>query len=538
MKRILTRLILIIFLGLLLRSSFLNISPPGFNADEAALGYNAYSLLKTGQDEWGETFPLVFKSFSDYKPGGYVYLAMPFIAIFGLNEFSTRLPSIILGTLSIWLIYLVSKRIFKDEVIALSTAFLLSISPWHIHFSRGAWETNVATFFILLGVYGFIRGLENYRWFFMTAAAFIMSMYTYQSPRLLIPLFALGLAAIYRKKIFTKKIIYVVMFGIALLVPLIFVTVTNKGLARFQGISFFTDVGIEVRMNQDRGEHSDPNTLLGRVYHNKPVSFSLSFLGHYFDHFDPNFLFIKGDQLKRNNLPEMGLLYLFEFITIALGLFYIFSKKNPLIWIILIWLGIAPIASSMTYQTPSALRAENMVIPLILISGVGLGLLINFLVVQRSILKFGALGLGSIFIIFFVFKFIHQYFIHLPQQNALEWQYGFSKLVPKVFSQKDQYEKVIVTTRYDQPYILFLFYSKYDPQKFQQTARSTPPDKFGFSTIGSFDKFEFRTIDPDEVNKTSYRLYIGSKDEIKTEKLDDVIYYPNGEEAFKIISTK
>lgn len=538
MKKSLIALILIIFVGLLLRSSFLNISPPGFNADEAALGYNAYSLLKTGKDEWGETFPLVFKSFSDYKPGGYVYLAMPFIAIFGLNEFSTRLPSIILGTLAIWLIYLVSKRIFKDEVIALSTAFLLCISPWHIHFSRGAWETNVATFFILLGVYGFIRGLENYRWFFVTAAAFIMSMYTYQSPRLLIPLFALGLAAVYWKKIFTKKVIYVVVFGIALLIPLIFVTVTNKGLARFQGISFFTDVGIEVRMNQDRGEHSGSNTILGRVYHNKPVSFGLSFLGHYFDHFDPNFLFIKGDSLKRNNVPDMGQLYLFEFITIALGLFYLFSRKNPLTWIILIWLGIAPVASSMTYQTPSALRAENMVIPLILISGVGLGLLINLLSVQRSIVKYGALCLGSVFIVFFVLKFIHQYFIHLPKQNALEWQYGFSELVPKIFDQKDQYDKTIITTRYDQPYILFLFYSKYDPLKFQQTAKSTPPDKFGFSTIESFDKFEFRAISQEEIGKIKNLLYVGSADEINQEKLDNVIYYPNGKEAFKIVGTK
>lgn len=538
MKKSLIALILIVFVGLLLRSSFLNISPPGFNADEAALGYNAYSLLKTGKDEWGSSFPLVFKSFSDYKPGGYIYLAMPFVAIFGLNEFSTRLPSIILGTLSIWLIYLVSKRIFKDEVIALSTAFLLSISPWHIHFSRGAWETNVATFFILLGVYGFIRGLENYRWFFVPATAFIMSMYTYQSPRLLIPLFALGLAAVYWKKIFTKKIIYVVIFGIALLIPLIFVTVTNKGLARFQGISFFTDVGIEVRMNQDRGEHSGPNTILGRVYHNKPVSFGLSFLGHYFDHFDPNFLFIKGDSLKRNNVPEMGQLYLFEFITIALGLFYLFSRKNPLTWIILIWLGIAPIASSMTYQTPSALRAENMVIPLILISGVGLGLLINLLSVQRSIVKYGALGLGSILIMFFVLKFIHQYFIHLPKQNALEWQYGFSKLVPKIFDQKDQYDKTIITTRYDQPYILFLFYSKYDPLKFQQTAKSTPPDKFGFSTIESFDKFEFRAINQEEIGKIKNLLYVGSADEINQKKLDDVIYYPNSKEAFKIVGTK
>src|SRR3990167_9117761 len=101
-------LIIIFLLGFILRIIFLDIAPPGFNADEAALGYNAYSLIKTGKDEWGISFPLVFKSFSDYKPGLYVYMAIPFIAALGLNELAVRLPSVLLGAFSIILIYLLS----------------------------------------------------------------------------------------------------------------------------------------------------------------------------------------------------------------------------------------------------------------------------------------------------------------------------------------------------------------------------------------------------------------------------------------------
>src|SRR3990167_6642454 len=150
-------LLVIFLLGFILRVIFLDVVPPGFNADEAALGYNAYSLIKTGKDEWGASFPLVFKSFSDYKPGLYVYLAIPFVALFGLNELSVRLPSILLGSFSIILIYFLAKELFKKETAAQASAFLLSISPWHLHFSRGAWEANVATFFILLGVYAFVK---------------------------------------------------------------------------------------------------------------------------------------------------------------------------------------------------------------------------------------------------------------------------------------------------------------------------------------------------------------------------------------------
>ena len=63
--------------------------------DEASLGYNAYSILKTGRDEYGTFLPIIFKSFGDYKPGLYVYLCLPFVYILGLNELSVRLPSII-----------------------------------------------------------------------------------------------------------------------------------------------------------------------------------------------------------------------------------------------------------------------------------------------------------------------------------------------------------------------------------------------------------------------------------------------------------
>src|SRR3989338_88548 len=73
--------------------------PAGLNADEAALGYNAYSLLLTGKDEHGHSWPVNLESFGDFKPAGYAYLLIPFIKIFGLTEFAVRLPSAIFGIL-------------------------------------------------------------------------------------------------------------------------------------------------------------------------------------------------------------------------------------------------------------------------------------------------------------------------------------------------------------------------------------------------------------------------------------------------------
>ncbi len=105
-------LIIIILLGFLLRTFRLGNRPTGFTWDEAALGYNAYSLLKTARDEYGQLIPVVFKSFGDYKPGLYIYFTVPVVKFLSLNEFSTRLPSAIFGTLLLAVIFVLSKLLF------------------------------------------------------------------------------------------------------------------------------------------------------------------------------------------------------------------------------------------------------------------------------------------------------------------------------------------------------------------------------------------------------------------------------------------
>src|SRR5258708_24114748 len=79
--------------------------------DEASIGYNAYSILKIGKDEWGNIFPIHLKAFGEYKLPIYIYSVVPFIAIFGLNIFSVRLPSVIFSSLTILITILLTKKI-------------------------------------------------------------------------------------------------------------------------------------------------------------------------------------------------------------------------------------------------------------------------------------------------------------------------------------------------------------------------------------------------------------------------------------------
>ncbi len=528
----------IFLLAFILRVIFLDIVPPGFNADEAALGYNAYSLLKTGKDEWGTSFPFVFRSFSDYKPGLYVYLTLPFVATLGLNEFAVRLPSILLGAFSVVLIYLLAKELFKKEAAAKASAFLLAISPWHIHFARGAWETNVATFFILLGVYFFLRFLKNNRFLWFSVISFILSMYTYQSPRIVVPVLVLLLVAFYFKRLKLKKNFPVIVFAVIFLLPILFISISSTGLARFQGVSIFSDKGPLNRINEERGEHKN-SFLLSKFFHNKVESYAGNFLNHYLDHFNPNFLFTLGDPLKRDKIPDMGQMYFFEIGTFIAGLYFLIRNKFEDRKIIFLWLMVAPLASSLTYQTPHAIRAHNMVIPMTLISGLGLGMLWENITILPRFIKNLLLSVIIIIISISLVFFWDRYFVHLPKQYALEWEYGFSQVVSYITQNQGKYQKIVITDRYDQPYILFLFYSKYDPAKYQQQDKKIGDNKFGFTTITAFDKYEFRPIGKEEIASSRNTLFVGTEEEIGKEQIPlRIIYFPNGSVAFKIAGSE
>src|SRR3982751_523874 len=145
-------LIGILLLGALLRLIVVSSIPNGLYQDETAIGYNAYSILKTGFDEHHQFLPLYFKSFGDYKLPLYIYLTAGSIFLFGLNEFAVRFPSILFGILAVLGIYQLTKELTKNTRLSLISSLLLAINPWHMHFSRAGFEVNVAVTLLLFGV--------------------------------------------------------------------------------------------------------------------------------------------------------------------------------------------------------------------------------------------------------------------------------------------------------------------------------------------------------------------------------------------------
>src|SRR3990170_6422178 len=144
--------IAILLLCVILRLYKITKVPISLNWDEASNAYNAYSILNTAEDEYGNFLPLANRSFDDYKPPAYMYFTVPTVWIFGLSEFAARLPSAIFGVLTCITIFFLAKKLTNSNAISYTSFFLLSITPWHIQFSRAGFEANVGLFFVVSGL--------------------------------------------------------------------------------------------------------------------------------------------------------------------------------------------------------------------------------------------------------------------------------------------------------------------------------------------------------------------------------------------------
>ena len=544
-------LIIIIVLAFLLRFWKLD-TYPAFNADEAALGYNAYSLILTGKDEHGNSWPVHFRSFNDFKPGGYVYLILPFVKVFGLNEWSVRSPNAILGVGTVYVLYLLTLALFKDKRLSLISALFLAISPWHIHFSRGGWEVNTAAFFMLFGVYLFIKFIKNkqslplrgnnWKNLLFSFISFGISLYTYHSARLIVPLLGLGILVIYWKELdifknLKKYLIYFLLF-LLFLSPLIYDFTKGSVSSRVAGVGLFADPGPISRIEEQRTEHGNFKSLPARVIHNKFVNFGLAFLENWSEHYHGLFLFLSGDDIQRNKVPETGQMYLLDAVWLAIGLLWTVKNiKDKGVQFVLYWLIIAPMAAALTFQSPHALRAQNMVIPLVIISSLGLNQAINWIYSRKRYAQIFIIGLVIVISWSYV-RYLHMYWVHMSKEYPYSSQYGVKELVTYLKENNKTYKDIIITDRYDQPYILYLFYTKYDPAKFQKDHTLTARDGYGFSTVRDFSNLHFYSVKFEEM-RTEYpnSLIIGTPEEIPDEgNIIKRIYGTNGFEYFDIVA--
>lgn len=511
-------LAVIIFVALVLRFYRLGEAPPSLNWDESSNAYNAYSILKTQKDEYGNFLPLTNRSFDDYKPPLYMYLNVPTVAIFGLTPFAARLPSAIFGVLCVPLIYLLAKKLF-DRKTALIAAAFMALSPWSIQFSRVGFEANVGFFFTLAFITCLLYGLTRPKLFLLASLMATLSFYSYHSQRIIIPLILLGFVIIFRQQLFKTKKLFLTMallLVIVLSLPIVLFTPKEAIIKRFETTSAQT-----TNKNNEKSvllieEDKDANFPFAKYIHNRRIIAAQSLIGNLFNHFDPNFLFLEGDDNLRHHIKGMGQLYLFELPLLIMALFLLvrnFSKKSAFLLFLLL---VAPIAAAPVHPAPHALRSFPMLIPLILLSSLGSVTIVS----TKYRFKTPILIVLLIWVVSSQIIYIHNYFVHYARNEAVFWQYGYSQAVTASDELKDDWEKIYISPSIEQAYIFWLFNLKYDPGLYQTQNQNH-----------NFDKFYFEAAPPTNAKD----LYITTAKTFPEDfELISTIYYPNGEEAIKL----
>jgi 4-amino-4-deoxy-L-arabinose transferase-like glycosyltransferase len=507
MKYFLTRnflLFLILFAAFLLRFWQLGQNPPSIFMDEASNGYNAYSILKTARDEYGNFLPLTFRAFGEYNPALSVYLLVPTIAAFDLNEFAIRLPSALFGFFTVYLVYLLVKKLLNyfevidpkaASLLPIASAAFLAVSPWHIQFSRYDHEANFMLFFSVFGVVLLLYSMQK-TWFLpLAATSFGFALNSYHAGKVWIPLLLALLMFTFAKELigFKTKLILPILILLISVVP--FAINIDQSLARGQ------TVGILRSAN--------------------PISV---FTANYLSHYSPNFMFTSADPIGRHSVQGMGQLYVFEIPLILLGLITLIKTKGKAKILLLGWLLLAAVPASLATPSPHALRSIMFSPAWSIVSALGIAVLISSTV--KKPLK--TLLLTSIILValYNFFTYLHLYYKHYPKLKARDWQDGYKQLTEAIRPVEHNYETIAVSNYFGRSYIFVLFFNKYDPAKYQKEQTET-----GFGKYEFFDASWAKT-------KQGRALVVTPPWQAHPEKIIKEIYAGNGELTFTISETE
>lgn len=489
-------LVAIIITASLLRFYNLTKLPSSLNLDEVAIGYNAYSILKTGQDEYGTPWPIAFRSHDDYKAPLYIYLTTIPIAIFGLTPLAVRFWSSFAGSVSIPVFYFLILELFKPSKrathYALISSFLLAISPWHIQFSRAAFETNLSLFLILIGIWSFLKGRTQPRYWIFTATSFALSLHAYHATKLFVPIFSIFLVLTSRKIILNHTTISFLsaLLFIAIISPLIPFSLSPEGQLRFKGTNVFsTPTLVESNREQKVVEIDQGRPFEARLFHNQYLARLLTLSRGYFSHYSYDFLFNESGPPKNYTL-NVGLLYLWQLPLIFIGGYSLFHTKRPAFWLTLTWLLLAPVASSLTWDVPSSTRTLLMLPPLILLTAIGLA---TFTRSNFTAFRYTKGFFVAIVVIFSFFHYLHNYSRLSLQTYAQSWQFGYDQAVAYTEAHQANYAKIIVSTNLRQPQNFWAFYSVYDPRTYINVDGGTVSGGFN-EDRNHFGKYYFHPI--------------------------------------------
>lgn len=523
----------ILLLAVSLRLFQLGQNPPSLYWDEASLGYNAYAIAEYGVDEHNEVYPIIrFIAFGDYKPPGYIYAAAAAIKIFGLSEWSIRLPSALAGLTLVFFSYYLVRELNKSQKTALIVALFVAVSPWDLQLSRAAFEAHLAASLNLAAIYFFLRGRKKSGLNLILASIlFAAAYYTFNANRIISPLIFIILGFIwFRELLERKKFFFISTFLMVILIlPTVPFLLSKEGKLRFQEVSIFTNLTTLETSNARIAREG--NSLTAKLIHNRRLLFLQDFASHFFDHFSGRYLFLTGDRNPRLSIQSVGEFFAFEVILLIPGIVMLRMLERKSILTIVAWGIIALVPGAMARETPHALRTASLLPLGQLLSSLGVTFWIHFFAMQRRLQRILPYFF-SVVLSLSLLTYLHAYYLHAPERWSGEWQYGYKQVINYLHKHQQEYQSIVMTRRLGRPYIYLLLYERINPRDYVAKRRAER-DWWGLWDVQGYDKYYFDVGYIDKVVHPT--LFIGLKGEVPDEALVlETVKSPAGEEIFII----
>lgn len=468
--------LLALFVGVFVRSYNITNLPHGLNQDEASIGYETFSLLNSGSDRNGNSFPVHFVSWGNGQNALYAYFSMPFVSVFGLNVFSVRIVNTLFSSLSLFVFFLLFRLVF-DKKKALVALIMLAICPWNIMLARWGLESNIFPFIFLLGVFFLLKGITSSSNFFpLSFSVFAISLYSYGTSYLILPLFFLFVIPylFYKRNITVRHLILsLTVFAIISLPLILFVIINQFSLSQIEILGITIPKLVENRTTQIFNVIT-PNFTAVLV--KNIVRFVSVFV-------------LQSDGNYYNAIPSFGTIYIISFPFFIVGLLTRLKKEilksEPHHYIFFVWL-ICSFILGFSSQV-NVNRINIIFFPTLYFVILGLFDVYNFLIVSYR--YFYKLFLVAVYSLFFAL-FLGSYFIYSNEKGKQDFASGLGDAIRYAETIEPKETINITENGINMPYIYVCFYNQIDPAVFRSTVTYGKSEN-GFRSVTSFGHYTF-----------------------------------------------
>lgn len=465
-------LLLIFALALFLRLYNLDIIPAGFTHDEVDLAFNAKTFILTGTDQSASWNPLKLQQpITETIMGELVPLInVPLLYFLPLNIFNARLTIALLGSIFVFLIYLISSKLFSNPQISLLISFLYSINPWSIIGSRIDFEVTFSLFFYFLSFYLFLILKEQLLkktslrtriiTTFLVCLSLFVAYFSYHGLKFSQPFFVSILitwAFFSSKKVIRNKIApyftFILLFSFSLF-----------------AFSFFNSSDLSARKGEiillEKDKYQSASDLerqinlappsIQKIFSNRYIIISRDIFRNFINTYNPQLLFLTGEDSDFFAIRTHGYFYIFEIIFIFFGFAYLYQNYRHLFYLWIALLIFIPIPSIIhSGQLSIFYRSASIFLLIIILSGLGLFNILDF-INKLSHKNFKSLSIFALIFLISIsfFNFFYHYFFYYPM--ASERAYIFAERLLFRYIDLVSPKKLVVIT--PSPYSLYRGY--------------------------------------------------------------------------------